>query len=390
MFGSLFRRHHDVPILVADVDSGTAAAAVALLSDHGPARILVCARLDAPIEARSADHSLTTTFSTLESVAKQVVESYTASEEHKKHGPVESVHCLVGPSLSRSRTAKETQKFEEERTISDALIQELARKALQAPSELDANNILETNVTRVQLNGFPTGQPNGKRAVLLDVTALQSDITAGAREGIEHALSVHAPGRAVDIRSETRATMTLLHERVSDTPPYLLIIMGSEATQCITMRRDELVSHATAPTGSATILAGLAGEKGSPEETLSLLRMVANDACSDEACENMRANLAKTETGLVKTFGEVFAQLSAVRRVPNECILVTRSELAPWISGFFERLDFSQFSVTTQPLSVFSFTPEHLQEFVRRDVGAREDTGTGIAAAFVNITRQHA
>ena len=387
MFGSLFRRHHDVPVLVANVESGSVAAAVILPSQKGPVRVVVAERADAALENRSPDQAKVATTGTLAEVAKKVVEKYTATDEARKHGPVQELHCIVGPSFSKARTVQKVKTFESEQQVNQQLIQSLATEALQAPSDLDASNILETKVTRVLINGYPTGEPVGKRAQTLTVVAFQTDINAGVRADIEHALGTYAPGRPVAIHSQTHAALNILHEQSPDLQRYLLIMMGSDATHCITVREDELTAHVSAPTGTSTVLATLAGQSGSLDETLSLVRMVNNDTCNDETCKKVEASLAQAETALVKAFGDVFAQLSVTLRVPNECILITRAEMAPWLENFFERLDFSQFSITSQPLNVLSLTSAHLAQFVAWGTGVKEDTGIGIAAAFVNINQ---
>lgn len=389
MFGGIFSRHHSgVPVLIADVENGSVAAAVMVPNAKGPARVLASCRIDVPIGAQSADQARSTSIASLGDATKQIVERYAQSDIAKTLGPIQALQAIVGPSLSRSRTVKLEEHYHDEKSISDSMIQALAQKALQIPSELDGANILETHVTRVQLNGYPTSRPIGKRARDLAVTAFQSDIVAGVEAQIEHALGVYAPGRKVDIRSQTRAILTVLHELSPETRNYLLLNVGGDTSHFVTIRKEELAEHATGSTGTAKILADLSGEGGSPESTLTLLHMVSADTCSDEACEKMKASLAKTEPALLKTFGEIFATLSASRRVPNECILVVRTDMAPWLENFFTRLDFSQFSVTAQPLSVTSLEPDHLQDFVQWHADVPHDTGIGIIAAFVNMSWQ--
>ena len=96
-------------------------------------------------------------------------------------------------------------------------------------------------------------------------------------------------------------------------------------------------------------------------------------------------DLGRAEPELVRSFGEVFATLAAKQRLPNALLLSAPVELTPWLQGFFARIDFAQFTATTQPLAVETLSPEHLSELVQWDEQATPDTGLGMAASYVHI-----
>jgi hypothetical protein len=152
----------------------------------------------------------------------------------------------------------------------------------------------------------------------------------------------------------------------------------------VIIRKDGITQYAVAPEGLSTLLKRVT-QGGLPEETLSLLRMLSTDACSTTACKSVKDSLAKAEPELVRSFGEVFASLSATRKLPNACMLAAPAELTPWLQSFFERIDFSQFTATTQPLFVETLSPEHLLDTVHWKPGVTPDAGIGIATSSVNI-----
>ncbi len=95
--------------------------------------------------------------------------------------------------------------------------------------------------------------------------------------------------------------------------------------------------------------------------------------------------MAKTEPGVVKAFGELFGTLSAARRLPNRLLLLTHEDLSPWLSRFFNRIDFAQFTVTTRPFIPTPLSMETLKDLVFFGEGTTPDVSLGIATALVNM-----
>ena len=381
---SFGKRNTGVPALIADIESGSVAVGIAVVGKEKIADVFFSERATLPIAERTQEQIAAALPNVLAEATARVVKKYAASEYAKDLGPVMSVYCVVGAPWVRSRTAKAVLRFPEPRAISEQMVKELGKQALREPSDLDKERVFETNVSRVQLNGYKTAKPAGKHANEIVVTVFESDIETPIRSVLEHALGKEFPGRAINIRSHTRAMLTVLHER-TDVEHYTLVTMGSHATSCIVVHKEELAEHAIISEGTATILARAAGEHGLPEETLSLMRMLVSDTCATPACEELKAGIAKIEPELVKVFAEAFGKLAATRRLPNTCFVSVHTDVAPWLEHFLARIDFSPFTITMQPFAVESLTPEHVRELVSWHAGAHEDSGLALAAAFVNM-----
>ena len=113
--------------------------------------------------------------------------------------------------------------------------------------------------------------------------------------------------------------------------------------------------------------------------------MAAHDHCEDKACEDIKNGMARAEQELIRIFGEAMARLATSRRLPNKLVLAVESDMADWLSHFFSRIDFTQFTVTTQPFSVEVLSAENLKNLVTAsDSGKNVDSGLLVAAAFVN------
>ena len=268
--------------------------------------------------------------------------------------------------------------------ITGEIIQQLAQQALsQVSSSVSAHN-LEATVIRVQLNGYTTSEPIGKRAAQVVVSILQSDIDLTIKNGIEHAISSALTGRALSMHSLTRIVLSVMHRHITGSPNYVVIRVGNDATSCVVIRKDEIVDQKTIPGGLAAMARLFAGSEGLPEEIASVMLMIASDSCSTPGCEAAKANIAKAEPELVRLFGEGLTALSTQRRLPNRCFISIDEHFAPWFMRFMEKIDFAQFTATSHPFSVERLQAKSVAEAVVWQPGIREETGLALTAAFVN------
>lgn len=376
------RAHRDTPVLIADVESGSVGVAIARKQASAAMEVLFSERSYVSIVERQEDHHTTAVLSQLRETLSRILKQYTESPHTATLGPIQRVHVIVGLPWVKTHSSVAEESFDGEKTVTDAMIKNIAKQSLKGASPLDLSNIFESSVTRVQLNGYPTGAPVGKRAHHISVTTFQGEIRSDIKQNIENIVHEALPGRDIDFRSSTRVGMTALHEEVH-TNHYMYISFGSTDTDCIAVHKEDTNDHAVVPMGSLLILHRLSGDNGLPEEALSLLRMLASDTCSAPACGALATNLAKLEPELVKLFGDTFASMAARRKIPNACFLSAQPDIAPWLVHFFERIDFAQFTVTARPLSVSLITPNRVREQVRW-AATHEDSGINLAAAFVN------
>jgi len=86
--------------------------------------------------------------------------------------------------------------------------------------------------------------------------------------------------------------------------------------------------------------------------------MLERESASTESAEAVQKAVAASEQDLVKTFAEAIGSITAAERVANNLLLITHPDLEPWLSRFFSRIDFAQFTITTLPFAVH--TPHSL------------------------------
>jgi hypothetical protein len=309
------------------------------------------------------------------------VDAYSKSDGSRECGPISSIEVHLGAAFAEAGTATYTAKFAETQTVTDSLIASAAEKALSLLPKTD-RIVIESHVMRVCVNGYSTAKPVGKSGTSITVTVFQSTAEAPIRTRLEQVLNQALPGQPLLWRSFARDLMSVLRAH-APSRHHLIISMEGTASHCVSLRGDEIASHASVNFGTGHIFEQLAGN-GSLEETRTLVRLAGKDACSTPACEAIRAKLAATEPLIVKTFGDEFASLSQVYRLPNNCLILGDADMAPWFEHVFSRLDFAQFTITSQPLEVspFQITVRGLVKSENAYVGTELETAIAATALY--------
>ena len=375
-------------VAVADIGSGSAAVAILALHSGAPATVLAASRAILPIEERTREALVAGIGEQLVKAAGDAQKEYAVTYP-KGRGPISALYCIVRAPWTRSQTASAGTVFTGETAVTDHIVGGLAEQAIATVKELNAQNFFETSVVRVELNGYPTGEPIGKRAHEMRVSTLASDCDPALRAEVESSLGSAFPHIPVLFRSSTRAifaTLRTLSERERD---YFIVDMASEGTSLIAVRDGVPAEHVTVTEGVRTILKRIS-ETGLPEETLSLMRMFSRDDCNVPACEAIRDSIARIEPELVRIFGEAMSACAKEMRLPNTLLLTVHPDVSPWLSQFFARIDFAQFTLTTQPFVVRTLGVADLARFIEPHSGMVRDSALALGCALVNMEESRA
>lgn len=377
----MFSHSKGTVVAVADVGSGSVGVAVVLAQENAPLKVLVSRRTIFPQENRSAQQLNTLVVSQLGTIADAAIADHAATHQ-KEYGPVTSACAVIRAPWTRSATVRVVSRFEKEKAVTQDLINTTAQQALEEEKNLDHSKLIETSIVRVELNGYPTAKPAGKNAHQLAVSVLIGDCDTDLKVGVAEQMQRACATKETLIRSGTQAILSFLRQNNQLPHDCLVMDMSGEATNMIVIRKGISVGHEMVAEGVRSIVARCTAA-GLPEESLSLIRMAAHDQCSDNACDSIIAALAKAEPDLVRIFGEALSKLSVQRRIPNTCILIVDSDIAPWLTQFFSRIDFSQFTTTMSPFGVSVLSPQGCAKNLVLEQGISPDAGIGVVAAVV-------
>src|SRR3989344_6969762 len=369
-------------VAVADIGSGSVGVAILATTHKGPSSVLAAAHATLPLEERSPEANLSGILGKVGEVAQKALTVHAEkSRAHATH--VSRVYAVVRAPWTRSKTMRAEHAFDADTRIDKSVISALAKQALEEDKDLDHTKIFEASVVRVELNGYPTARPEGKHAKHIAVSVLLSESDGSVRSGVTETLSRVFACPPPTLRSGTRALLTVLKENDVLKKYCFVVDIGAQATSLVTIRKDVATDIVHVPEGSSTILKRIAGEK-MPEETLTMMRMLAHGQCDKDACDAITQALAHAETDLVRIFGEAMAKMATSRRLPNDLILFAPADLTDWLVQFFSRLDFAQFTITTRPFSPRVESGKGLTGSLTFATDADADSDLSIASALVN------
>ncbi len=373
----MFRKHTNAgAFAIALIESGS--ASVAIIESVAGA-ILAHAKEELPLEGRDKDGLRSGVLEALSKAADTAVASYAKSSTA---AVITTCYCVIGAPWSRSFAGEAHSELEQPSAISDEMIGALAKEALAQQQDIERSNLLEATVSRILLNGYPTSEPTRNLAERIDVYTLLSDCDPAIRSSAEDTLGKVFPGAALIWRSSARATIAAA-KQIDPTGTYLIVEMDGESTDLISVRKGVLDQRIIVEQGYRQILGALV--KGKPvEETMSLMEMLEKEQTDSDANDDLRDAIAKAEPDLVHLFGEALAKISASRKLTDNVVVVAPHAIAPWLSRFFARIDFTQFTATTRQFLVRSLPVAELPGVPSNDSSIRDNPDLCIACCLVN------
>lgn len=369
-------------VVVADIGSSSAAVAIVALGSDQPAVVLSYHRTDVTMGERSAEALASTIASALEQSAQTARSDI--KDEHVL-GQISSVYACIHAPWTRSTIAHALKTYDEDVRVTPDIIAKIGNEALGVPGQ-EHTGLFEASVVRVELNGYPTGSPVGKTAHRILASALSSTCDDALYRAVSDALVRQFPNTRILWRSAARAIVATSNALSGKQSDGIIITIGREATSIIIVRRGVLEQEELLSDGLHALLRRIGGD--SVQEMLNVLHLIGQDMCDSTACESMRTALARIEPDLVRLFGERFAKLASSRRLPSRIILLAHPDVQQWLSKFFARIDFTQFSVTSQPFSVLPLQPSSMGHLVIAEGKLAPDTSLLVSVACAQIERE--
>lgn len=370
-------REHIVAFL--DVRRGSASVALVSVSRKHPARVRAIGRSTLSLESRTGVEAIAAIKTQVEEAAAAAVRGYSADSGLPT---IHAVYAVLHAPLANSEIVRVRADRDADTAITESEIARMAKDSVSASTSIDVKRLLEAAIHSIRLNGYPLSKPEGKYAATIELASILSDADPASRRATAEAIAKVFPIAKIHWRSGMRSLLTVLQKSQPSLDEYLVVDMGLEATHLISVREGQAIEQRVIPEGVRTILDRIAPGKP-PEETMGYLRMLGRDACEGTACETMQASIVQAEPELARIIGEALGSMAAVRRVPNQLIVLADGDLLPWLTRFLTRIDFAQFTTTMLPFTVRTPEPLDLAAYVVPDHIV--DTSSAFGAALVNI-----
>jgi hypothetical protein len=373
MFGFGSSHKNDL-LLVVDVESDGASAAIVLMNGAEPAEIVVAAHAELPYETRSKDAQTAGVRACLDEVTEKVL----TLRPKDVRGALMCAYGVVHMPWTDVRVVRGDARHPGEVKITSGLISRLAQEAMKRES-MDAATHIESSIIRVELNGYPTGVPIDKRAKHIVLTVLVSNCEASIREGMIQAVSKAHISKEPILRSSVRG-FTLGASSIPTMPPgdHTIVDISRAGARVIHVQNGLPVTLTTIEYGLQSLFAQIAPKKH-PADILAMMHMVENGE-SDEATRNsFLQDLGRAEVALSEMYAKAFTSVAALGLLPEHLILIVHPTVAPWLSRFFTHAEFATCVVTHRPFTVTVLSPEHFISEVK--VREHVDVSLGLLSA---------
>ncbi len=364
-------------VALASIGSGSVSVGIARCEGTSVSIVAVDHRA-LPLEERGPQRGAALIKQEVAEAGKRVLAQFSTTS---KTGKIDALYCIIRAPWTHTETVHAEMSYPTEEHMTANIISGLAQKALSSVS--DRSQFFDASVTQIALNGYRTKNPEGKRAHHAEVSVLISMCEPAMRSAAQEALAAVFPAHKPVMRSGTRASLEALELIRPDLLDCLVLDIGEEGTAAVVVRQGAADKELFIPEGIRSILGGVS-TAGSPEEGRQALRMMARDECSQATCVSMQSALAKMEPDLAHAFGESFAKISTPRRLPAALVLITHPDLAPWLSRFFARIDFTQFTLTAQPFEVTILAPSDLVKLLPGSALNDPDVDLVLGFALIN------
>lgn len=373
MFGIGNSHTHDL-VLVVDVESDGASAALVQLHGSKPAEIVAAVRTELPYESRSADAQIAGVRACIDEVTDKIL----TMRPPDIRGKLVSAYAIVHMPWADVRVILGDARNKSDVRVTDNLISHIAQEAMKKES-MDPAAHIESSIIRVELNGYPTSAPIDKRAKHIVLTILASTCDIAIRESVLQAVQRAHITRPPLLRSTVRG-FALGASCIPTSPPgdHTIVDISRAGSRVIHITDGLPTTLTTIEHGLNSLFTHIAPNKH-PADILALMRLVEAGECTEEACTSFLQNLGRAESQLSEIYTQAFTSIAKQGLLPQSLILIVHPTLAPWLSRFFTRPEFSPCVTTHKPFSVQILDATHFTQSVQ--VREHVDVSLGLISA---------
>ncbi len=364
-------------VAIANIESSSVSFSIAKLKASHHATILATRYAELPLEERSSGQHLFALKQRLADVGKAAIAEYTASHR----AAIRKAYAIMHAPWAVGTVVRGSAEFPKETHISAAVIAECATKTLAAHTEQEG--FLDVQQLPILLNGYRTASPEGKHAHSVEMAAVVSTVADDVRREISAIMQALTPVAHIFVHSGVRAVLGALEAVRPRLGNAVCLHVSGEGTEIIVMHDGIADRYAYVPEGLRTMLARAFPDMR-PDDARAAVRHLGSKEGSDEKRAQTEGALLKAESEMARAFGEGFVGVSGELRLPNALVLIADTDIAPWLKTFFERIDFSQFTLTAQPFAVDVVAAS---EFGSVETGKEKNGDLDMAIATSHVLR---
>ncbi len=245
--------------------------------------------------------------------------------------------------------------------------------------------LMEKKIIQTRLNGYPTGNPRGKKAKSVEAAVLVSFLdTEVYRQTSEVFKRLFHRGTRT-YHSSMLVLFSGIRDLFAEEEDFLLASVSGEATELALVRDDVLIEHGSFPVGKNTLLRAIASSlKTTKDDAESRLELYRSGKSEAKESERMSIALAAVQSDWESAFEGAVQKLSNGHTLPTSLFLVTELVLGEWFRAALLENSTNALTMTGAPFSVVLLTPEHFSSHLSLGKSVLLDPYLALYALFAH------
>lgn len=362
-------------VAVVDLDGDSVGVVLLQVIPTMPFAVLGERRMQLPASDRSFEHSASRLAELLEMATNDLLTTIRGMSY-----VVDTVYVVLRLPWASTHLVRRAVYSGKEVPVTREFINTVAMNAISSDIVPSQDDFFEGRVMRVELNGYPTNDPLGKRARAINLTLLMSESAKRERDVLSAVLQRLFPVAQVEWRSGTRALVHAMRSRDESEKEYLFIEIGSYKSQLTLVQEGVITGHEVVPFGMHSFLQGGEVSEDTIRDVLDVHRVARHAPSIDSS---VRAHIARKGEEAAAFFLPAMNALLAGHHVPDRIHVLAPEVSHAWFSHVLDRPECVQFkrnigSCQIAPVNAAIFSP------VFHSADAVKDPSLAVGCALVH------
>lgn len=246
-------------------------------------------------------------------------------------------------------------------------------------------NILEKNVIRYLLNGYPTNSPLKKEVQNVEISVFFSFAKSKTINDIKETILSHLHIHDTDIHSQSLAAFIAVKETWKDIFNFVLTDISSQLTELMIVRDHTLAEAASFPMGKQYIVTELGKKLNTNGEiSQSLIRMYKENKLDSEVKSKVESELINIKQAWLKPFTKSLSDMSASSSLPSRFILFAPRDAEPLFADFIKSEEYQQFTFSEGKFEVIEAKVQDFENLYSISINVEKDISLVVGTIFMH------
>jgi hypothetical protein len=376
-----FRKHSRSSVALLSVGSAHVYGAYAY---YAPGKLpTICYTVASHIEPREGEELMSALLRTLDDAGTMLVErGAPVLRREIGNGRADSVLVSIGGSWQDTKVHTETINPGKPFVFTKKLLGEVVASSTHIPE--DRVSFGETVVATI-LNGYEISDPYGKKANRAEVVIMSSTLDRKVTEEIRKRVRRLYHTHEIDITAFAPVTYAVLRDLYPHEKDFLVLDVGSEATDLTFVKHGLLADVGTLPLGRNQLLSATrAAERMTVEEEVGTIKRTSELPGYINHDRNVRfsARAEEARDKWLRGLADLLKKFAEQHPLPRTLFLITDPGARDFLKRTLDSDILHALWLSDEPLSILTVSPEHFSGKVRTQGSADADIFLSLLALY--------